>query len=234
MMCTNNKNTCSGCSNEASWHRRTHLLERDILTQSTPNERLASVLKWLHTPTLLKTIRQGLSYLPTFQSTKRDDHIFGATRYLANTLGIMTCDHNMSDAIDQPMTPTEKKQLWPTATFHCQCGNDKVRYHTLGICTFCCTCSLLIFNIPTSMPNTCPGCTIQCSWKEQGHHVWLASLLPSSTATPSTNATLHNFNNGYTREILMTVLITWNDPPLLDNSITHPLTPTYISYVCTI
>jgi len=86
MMCTNNKNTCSGCSNEASWHRRTHLLERDILTQSTPNERLASVLKWLHTPTLLKTIRQGLSYLPTFQSTKRDDHIFGATRYLAHSV----------------------------------------------------------------------------------------------------------------------------------------------------
>ncbi|MFO0446567.1 MAG: hypothetical protein ACK51L_02765 [bacterium] len=75
----------------------------------------------------------------------------------------------MSDAIDQPMTPTEKKQLWRTATFHCRCGNDKIRYHALGIRTFCRTCSLLIFIIPTSMPNTCPGCTIQCSWKEQGH-----------------------------------------------------------------
>jgi hypothetical protein len=70
--------------------------------------------------------------------------------------------------------------------------------------------------------------------KSRATHVWLASLLPLSTATPFTNATLHNLNTGYAREIPMTVLITWNDPPLLDDSITHPLTPTYISYVCAI
>jgi hypothetical protein len=183
MICANNKNTCSGCSNEASQHRKTHLLEHDILTQSIPNERIAPVLKWLHTPTLLKTIRQGLSYLPTFQSTKRDDHIFGATRYLA---------HSVAPA----------PSLYSSYLHLCLTPAQDAQFNAHG--------------------------------KSRATHVWLASLLPSSTATPSTSVTLHNFNNGYARGILMTVLITWNDPPLLDNSTTHPLTPAYISYVCAI
>jgi hypothetical protein len=59
-------------------------------------------------PISLKNLQKLFQHLPTFGRKKRDYHIFGATRYLANTLGIMINEDNASDLIDQPLSIIEK------------------------------------------------------------------------------------------------------------------------------
>jgi hypothetical protein len=75
----------------------------------------------------------------------------------------------MSDLVDQPMTPVEKKQVCRLATFHCRCIN-KDNLHTFQACTFCKTCAFLVSKDKTSTSyEVCPFCHINESWKEIGH-----------------------------------------------------------------
>jgi hypothetical protein len=68
-------------------------------------------------PINLKNLRKLFPYLPTFGRKKWDDHIFGATRYLANTLRIIINETDASDLIDQPMTTIEKDRRGERQTF---------------------------------------------------------------------------------------------------------------------
>lgn len=67
--------------------------------------------------------------LPTFSAKSRDDFIFGAARYLANTLGMLIQNTPSSNLIDPPLTNVEGKQAWRKATFLCRCTeNNTVIY----------------------------------------------------------------------------------------------------------
>ena len=66
------------------------------------------MVEHVYTPVSLILCRQLFQYLPSVQNVKRDDHIYGAIRYLANTLGILITDINTSEHVDQPMTEGEK------------------------------------------------------------------------------------------------------------------------------
>jgi hypothetical protein len=130
------------------------------------------LLSYLYAPIELKEIRQFLQYLPIFSHKKRDDHIYGASRYVANTLGIMLCDNNISELIDVPMDHTAKKQLWRIATFYCRCTREHTHYHNFGIRTFCKTCACLIHREKNNIilhETRCPACNINESWQTLGH-----------------------------------------------------------------
>jgi hypothetical protein len=147
MLCSPGKNMCLGCANKASRHRRIQQIELEILGNCSPNETWKEVFQLVisSTPTSLKHLRRLMQHIPTFVSTKRDDHIFGATRYLANSLGIMLIDHSNSDLVDQSMSAIDRKQLWRIATFHCRCNpNTTLNNQIWGPRTFCRTCNLLI------------------------------------------------------------------------------------------
>jgi len=109
MYCVAGKNMCTRYKNETVQQRKTQQPEQDILSHSATNASLAPLLDWLHTPTSLKSIRWCLSHLPMFQCNGWDGHIFGATRYLANTLGLLTSEQTMGEMIDIPMTPQQKE-----------------------------------------------------------------------------------------------------------------------------
>jgi hypothetical protein len=87
----------------------------------SPNMILAPILQHISSLLSLQQFRKLHQHLPTFMNTKHDDHIFGAARYLVNTLGISLIESQSRDIIDQPMTSIEKKQTWRMATFHCEC-----------------------------------------------------------------------------------------------------------------
>ena len=90
MFCVTGRNMCSGCSNESSRQRKVLQLEKELLQLSVDNAILAPLLEYKYKPTSIKHFRKLLLCLPAFaQKKSRDDHIFGAARYLANTLGIL-------------------------------------------------------------------------------------------------------------------------------------------------
>jgi len=129
--CTNNKSMCLGCINENLRHRKVVQIEKDILNDCSSNETLAPIISHLTIPTDLKRIRKLLS---------EDNHIYGATRYVANSLGILLNDANANSSIDSPMTTVEKNQTWRIATFYCRCGYDNTlqkRFNTRAFCTVC-------------------------------------------------------------------------------------------------
>jgi hypothetical protein len=101
---------------------------------------------------------------------ERIEHVCSHTmQYLANSLGIYICETNMSDLVDQPLTPVGKKQIWRTATFHCQCIiKDNLKMFPAH--TFCKTCAFLISKDNMSNLNeVCPFCHISKSWYEICH-----------------------------------------------------------------
>eukprot|EP00590_Aulacoseira_subarctica_P005385 CAMPEP_0172418598 /NCGR_PEP_ID=MMETSP1064-20121228/5061_1 /TAXON_ID=202472 /ORGANISM="Aulacoseira subarctica , Strain CCAP 1002/5" /LENGTH=302 /DNA_ID=CAMNT_0013157589 /DNA_START=1150 /DNA_END=2058 /DNA_ORIENTATION=+ len=93
--CIKGRNTCSGCSIEAGIHRKVLQIEAEILALSITNDTLIPLLQYRTKPTSIKTFRKLLSCLPSFAKTSRNDYIYGAARYLANTLGILLGIHPM-------------------------------------------------------------------------------------------------------------------------------------------
>jgi hypothetical protein len=108
---------CSGCTIEMHKQAKTAQLEKEICLLSVDNHVLQPILRFRSEYTGIKNFRRALSCLPTFNSYSRDDYIFGTARYLANTIGILIQSTSSSLIIDQPMTITEKTQMWRKATF---------------------------------------------------------------------------------------------------------------------
>jgi hypothetical protein len=97
------------------------------------------------TPISLRKFRQLCQNLPTMANKRRDDHIFGAARCIANTLGIEILNNQVGNLIDQPLSGLEKKQAWRIATFRCRCDSRTSISETFGPRTFCNSCNQLIF-----------------------------------------------------------------------------------------
>jgi len=168
IFCTNNKNMCLGCINENLRHHKVIQIEKDILNDYSFNETLAPIISYFTIPTDLKRIRKLLSHLPAYKNNKRDDHIYGATRYVANSLGILLNDANANSSINSPMMTVEKKQAWRVATFHCRCDYDTTMQKRFNIRTFCTVCSCLVFQHDKPSITSCPGCTRNDSWETIG------------------------------------------------------------------
>lgn len=165
-LCTRNRNICTGCTMEASKQRKVKQLEHEFLLLSMDNQALAPLLKHRSKPVGLKKLRQLLSCLPSFTNKTREDIIFVAARYLANTLGLVIKNKCPTCILDHPMPSTEYKQLWRTSTFYCKCEGKNVVQH--GIRTFCNACRYLVAQPELAHFTICPSCNIFECWEQIG------------------------------------------------------------------
>ena len=142
-------------------------LENEILEDTTPNATLAPILSCLNKPISLKEFRAHMQHLPTMHTHKRDDHIYGAARYLANSLGIpLLVDTDTAESIDPPLPPPRKNELWRQAKFHCRCHPDTRRPHNIGTRAFCEVCSFIIlYDNPKQSSTKCPNCNTNDFWE---------------------------------------------------------------------
>jgi len=167
MTCRNGHNFCSGCEIELAKHRKVFLLEYDMLALSLNNDTLAPLLEYRSKPISIKQFWNTLSCLHTFMNKSRDDYIFGAARYLANTLGIFMPESLSSNLIDTPLTSTELKQLWRKATFFCRCQGNILTV-SYDVRSFCRSCSCLVPLMNSTSAVKCPGCQSYDSWEHIG------------------------------------------------------------------
>jgi len=169
MYCMEKRNICSGCHNETLRHRKTEQMEQSILNDFTDNRHLIYLTKFIKAPISLQNFRRLFQYLSSFATTTRNDHIYGASRYFANTLGFIISDEGDLNRIDPSVTETEKKQLWRMATFRCRCTNRcESDTESFGIRKFCKKCSFLIFQENNTHITFCPGCNQNESWETIG------------------------------------------------------------------
>jgi hypothetical protein len=98
---------CSSCISEATRQNRTRQIEMDFLWDMSPNTILAPLMVHRTSPTDLRNFRHLLNHLPTLNNYRRDDHIFGAVCYIANTLGFKLENSTASESIDPQLTELE-------------------------------------------------------------------------------------------------------------------------------
>lgn len=167
MTCTTNRTMCSGCLNENLRQRKLGRLENETLEDTTPNATLEPLLICLQKPTSLKEFRTMMQHLPTMNSQKRDDHIYGAARYFANSLGFAIPDTDINDCMDPPLALPRINEMWRQAKFYCRCHSTTRNPHNIGVRAFCVTCSFLIFyDTSEHNNNQCRGCNINEPWKQ--------------------------------------------------------------------
>jgi hypothetical protein len=94
----------------------------------------------------------------------RDDSIYGAAKYIANTLGIQIENYTMS-SIDEPMSPSQINEKWRQATFSCRCQISMHGQKIFGKRAFCSHCSFLICYNTIADIRLCPACNFNESWE---------------------------------------------------------------------
>ncbi len=167
--CVKAKYMCAGCLNEDTRHKRTAQIELDLLNDIAPNSTLAPLLEYINAPVSLRKLRQLMIHLPTISRNRtRDDHIHGATRYMANTLGLTLDINCISDNIDPPLTKVEQKQLWRMANFQCRCDPNSCIIQQFSMRNFCQTCRFPVYYTEISHLDICPVCMHNDSWQQRG------------------------------------------------------------------
>jgi len=167
MYCKEGRNMCSGCTIEIARHRKTLQLEKELLMLTVDNQVLSPLLTYWNTIISEQAFQEALSCLPTFNTKSRDDLVYGAARYLANTLGILIHSTTSSNLMDPPMTSTEKRRAWRKSTFMCRYENDKT-ISVWGARSFCTSCQYLVPHKNITHVTKCPGCNISESWEHIG------------------------------------------------------------------
>mmetsp|Transcript_18768 Transcript_18768/g.26603 ORF Transcript_18768/g.26603 Transcript_18768/m.26603 type:complete len:667 (+) Transcript_18768:896-2896(+) len=165
--CSAGRNICSGCSNEAAKQRKTAQLEKEIMELSVENSILAPLLNIRSGPTSIKNFRHMLICLPSFAPRKnREDCIYGAARYLANTFGLQLEKTQSSTLLDEPMSIPAVKHMWRQATFLCRCPprQEISTAQTSTVRSFCGICSFLIPLPSAKGCLSCPSCHRQDPW----------------------------------------------------------------------
>jgi hypothetical protein len=172
MLCAPNKNMCAGCLSESRRHKKTLQLEKELLMDVSPYITLALLLAYRTSPISPRELRNRLQHLPTIGNNKgRDDALYGATRYTANTFGFNIDSANARDKIDPRPSEVESRRIWRMATFRCRCKNDELTQNYIqqfGHHTFCQTCKFLIYKACTSSTASCPACNVNEAWQENG------------------------------------------------------------------
>jgi hypothetical protein len=166
MACAKSRHMCSGCICKGTCQRKVATLETEMLEANTSNLVLAPLLTFITTPISIKKFRQSLKHLPMMNYKKRDDSIFGAARYLANTLGIQI-KNATTGTIDEVMSASQIKEKWRQATFSCKCSTSHGQ-QTFENRAFCEKCSFIIYHNSVPDIQRCPGCLINDSWENIG------------------------------------------------------------------
>jgi len=157
---------CSSCISEATRQSRTRQIEMDFLWDMSPNTTLAPLMVHKTSPTDLRNFRHLLNHLPTLNNYRRDDHTFGAVRYIANALGFKLENSTASESIDPQLTELEIKQTWRMATFRCKCSDNHSNQCHFGPRTFCSNCTLPIYRKSLSTKFACPICDMNEAWQQ--------------------------------------------------------------------
>ena len=169
--CITGRSMCAGCNNEAAKQRKTRKMEQEILIISVKNDVLAPLLELLKNPVSIKRFRQLFACLPSLAPKKsREDCIFGAARYLANTFGFQLEKTHSANLIDEILPIKAVQQLWRQASFICRCSPppQKDMRESDTIRSFCSICSFLTRKIHSGSLLSCPSCQQQDSWKVAG------------------------------------------------------------------
>lgn len=95
-----------------------------MLQMSIDNEQLAPLLAYRAVPISLKAFRKILHFLPSLSKTSRNDHKFGASTYLANTLGIMLQPSESCRIMDEPLNVRQMNNLWRQAPLLRRCQQN--------------------------------------------------------------------------------------------------------------
>jgi hypothetical protein len=168
MLCTINRNLCSGCTNENQKHSRVARIEAELLATTANNSILAPLLLHRGQPISIGGFRKLLKCLPSFANKSRNDHIYGAARYLANTICILITATPNCNLLDPPMTTSQSNNVWRQARLLCKCSAATTAKKEFGPRTFCITCSYLIACPSLSHVTKCPGCNMNESWEHIG------------------------------------------------------------------
>jgi len=168
MLCTINRNLCSGCTNENQKHSRVARIEAELLATTANNSILAPLLLHRVQPISIGGFRKLLKCLPSFANKSRNDHIYGAARYLANTICILITATPNCNLLDPPMTTSQSNNAWRQARLLCKCSAATTAKKEFGPRTFCITCSYLIACPSLSHVTKCPGCNMNESWEHIG------------------------------------------------------------------
>ncbi len=123
-------------------HAKTIQLEREMCALSVDNGILQPLLRYRSKLLSIKVFRKILSCLPTVNTNSCDDYIFGAPRYLANTLGILIKNTPSSNSIDPPMTLDFSSVNNENKCCIYKPKNVRLRYYQRGrflrYCSSCC------------------------------------------------------------------------------------------------
>lgn len=169
MKCIDKKHMCAGCMSESIRHKKTKQIEMDLLHNMAANDTMAPLMDGVDNPISLRQLRTILTHLPTLQNThKRDDHIYGATRYTANTLGLKLDSTCTSENVDPSPTDKERKTIWRMANFQCRCQPENRSCHQFGVRNFCRSCQYPIYYTQTSHLPVCPVCLHNDPWQHNG------------------------------------------------------------------
>jgi len=153
------QSVCAGCMSESIRHKKTKQIEMDLLHNMAANDTMAPLMDGVDNPISLRQLRTILTHLPTLQNThKRDDHIYGATRYTANTLGLKLDSTCTSENVDPSPTDEERKTIWRMANFQCRCQPENHSCHQFGVRNFCRSCQYPIYYTQTSHLPVCLVC----------------------------------------------------------------------------
>ena len=167
-LCTASRNMCSGCTNENLKHSCVARIEKEIILATTDNVALAPLLAYRVQPVSIKGFRKLLNFLPSFAGKSRNDHKFGAARYVANSLGVLIVDTPNCNLLDSPMTTRQCNNIWRQARLHCKCCCASRRPVPFKSRVFCMNCQYLILHTSITHVTRCPGCDINDSWETLG------------------------------------------------------------------
>jgi hypothetical protein len=136
------------------------------------NTVLAPLLDLRHNPTSIKKFRQLFMCLPSFAHKKtREDCIYGAARYLANTFGFQLEKTQSSTLLDEQLSVTEAQNMWRQASFLCRCFPRQVTSDVQkpSVRSFCNICSFLIPSPNADSLLSCPSCHKQEFWNKENN-----------------------------------------------------------------
>jgi hypothetical protein len=168
MLCTANRNLCSGCTNENQKQSRVARIEHELLATDASNSTLAPLLAHRIHPISIGGFRKLLKCLPSFATKARNDHKYGAARYVANTIGILLVATHNCNHLDPPMTTRKSNNVWRQARLFCKCFDTTTTRKVYGNRTFCTSCSYLIAHPSIAHVTKCPGCNLNESWENIG------------------------------------------------------------------
>jgi hypothetical protein len=116
--CLAHRNLCSQCIKEKARYHKAPDIEQQFLQTILPNSSLEPLVEHFTKAITLKKFRSYLKLLPAFSTSNFSDATYGASKYLAITLGLLLKLPEIG-AIDEPLLRSHQRDLWRQANFSC-------------------------------------------------------------------------------------------------------------------